>query len=1193
MNKNLRFSLLMLLLAVVSGAWAEDKWVMQSLSQQPTDGQEVVIVDLTSGTAMSNSNGTSSAPSPVAVSLNADGTELAEAPDDNIIWTVTVDDDGYLSFAAGSSYLYCTNTNNGVRVGSNDNNKFDTEGYENAAGKAVVFLKNVATSRYIGVYKESGTPKDWRCYTSINSNIRDCDIVLFVKTEDVSGKTKIATDVSFSPTEVNVDDTGSFTLTATYATGASYSITWASDDEDIIEVDNDGAYTAYNPGSANVTVTITPDDEDTYEAVSKKVKVTVKAGALENIAALTEQTTAGSYDVALNNAVVTYTNGNYAYIQDESGAVVMYKSGHGLSAGQMLNGTATVTYQLRYGNPQITALSGVTPEAGTTTPAPTEVTPDNFPVISDVLSQWFKVTGASITKNGTRYYVDLNGQNVQLYAQGDAQGFSISNFDATYTIVGFPTIYVNNGNTTLELQIFEAPEMEAGELPFVGTINGLEPLELTVGDEGEFIVDFTPYEGLTEGSDYHIYCNSDDLDIIWTASIAKVYRADAPGTVTVTVTVEPTDDEAYTTVTKDFTVTVKGAPYENIAALTEQTTAGTYDVVLNNAVVTYTNGNYAYIQDESGAVLYYKSGHGLSAGQVLNGTATVAYQLRNNNPQITSLTGVDPEAGTSIPEPTEVTPDEFPTFLTVLSQWFKVTGATITYQNDKYYVSLGGNDIQLYGQGDARNFGLESLEGTFTVIGFPTLYNDVWELQIFEVPQPEGELNDIMTDVVLEPTEMTVGDTGVFTVTGELADGAEMPTVTYGSSDETILSVTEIGEFEALAEGTVTVTVALTPQDEDAAMFNSVVAEFEVTVNSVPEPQGITYYQKITSTDDLTTGKYLIVYEPESVAFDGRRDASENTSPTSLDGAFNNTPVTISADNIIATDQPIYFTINTTNGSVTSASGHTIGVTTYGNGLKMDRANFPSHSFDFDEDGNVIMSIEIYDGETLKGTMILNYNTNKNDHRFRYYKEGSQKAIQLYKEMSSNEVPSSVAIAVGQHGAVSFSSPYALDFTDADVQAYIVTEKNGNYFNKVQVTQVAPNTGVVVEGAEGQYSVPLAELMPEALEDNLLVATSTGAYTVEEADYGRAYGLFYSTTKQAVGFKKMAVGKETAVNKCYLLLPEADGANEIFFGITDGINTVETVAPAFEGDAYNLNGQKVNASYKGVIIVNGKKVINR
>ncbi|MBR5686496.1 MAG: Ig-like domain-containing protein [Prevotella sp.] len=1158
MNKKLRYSLLMLLLAVFSTGWAEDsfEWDLTVASYSSQSADQVVwesdYATMTADKANAGTNANNYLGGDAGGHTSSrvyKGSTLTIAPESGVEIISVV-------FSA-------TSTNYASALG--------TSTWSNAT--ATVSDKTVTVTPTDGTEPMVATIGGTAGFTSVVVNY---EVV-------TSGKTPIATNVSFSPVEVDADSQGEFTLSADFADGASYSLTWASDNEDVIEVDNDGAYQANDAGTANVTVTITPDDTDNYKEVSKKLTVTVKAGTLANIAALTAQTVAGSYDVTLDNAIVTYTNGNYAYIQDASGAVVMYKNGHGLTAGQVLNGTATVTYQVRNGNPQITALSGVTPEAGTTTPEPTVVAPEDFPQIASVLSQWFKVTGATITKSGNKYYMDLNGQNVQLYGQGAAQNFSLTNLEGvTYTVIGFPTIY----NTTLELQIFEVPEMEAGELPFVGTINGLSPLEVTVGDEGDFTLDFDPYNGLIEDADYYVSYITSNADVLWYPTYGLHYSADAPGTVTVTVTVTPTDDESYLPVSEQFTVTVKAGTLENIAALTAQTNAGTYDVVLDNAVVTYVNGNYAYIQDESGAVVMYKSGHGLTAGQVLNGTATVTYQLRNQNPQITDLSGVTPEAGTTIPEPTEVAADQFPVISEVLSQWFTVPEVTITEENGKYYVDLNGQNVQLYGQGDARNFALSDLDVTYSVTGFPTLYNSTLELQIFEVPEAVGVLPDLVTEVTLSPTELTVGDNGSFELNYTVNEQAgNDPLITFVSSDPSVLEVNSDGSaYEALAEGPVTVTVTLEPQEDDAEAFNPVTVEFEVTVSAAPEPEGITYYKKITSTDDLTTGRYLIVYEPENVAFDGSLD--------NLDVDHNTQPVTISADNIIATDQAMYFTINTTDGSITSASGHTIGVTTYGNALKMDRANFPPHSFAFDDNGNVLMSLEIYDGETLKGTMILNFNSNKSDKRFRYYKEGSQKQIQLYKEYE--DVPVEVTVTVGQRGAVSFSSAYPLDFSDADVQAFIVTQKNGNYFNKVQVTEIPANTGVVVEGAEGEYAVKVAtETMPEAPEGNLLVATSTGAYTVEEADYGRAYGLFYSTAKQAVGFKKMALGKTTDVDKCYLLLPEADGANEIFFDFTDGIDTVETTAPAFEGDAYNLNGQKVNASYKGVIIVNGKKVINR
>lgn len=174
---------------------------------------------------------------------------------------------------------------------------------------------------------------------------------------------------------------------------------------------------------------------------------------------------------------------------------------------------------------------------------------------------------------------------------------------------------------------------------------------------------------------------------------------------------------------------------DNIAALTAKTETEKYLVTLSNAVVTFVNGNYAYIKDNSGAVVYYKKGHGLTAGDVLNGTATVAYQLRNKNPQITDFSGVTSVKGTA-PNPTTIAASEWSyTFNDVLSQYFKITGATITQTDSKYYVSLNNESFQLYKIGTAITE--LDLNKKYTIIGFPTLYNTTKELQIFDAPEVE------------------------------------------------------------------------------------------------------------------------------------------------------------------------------------------------------------------------------------------------------------------------------------------------------------------------------------------------------------------------------------------------------------------------------------------------------------------------
>jgi len=185
-------------------------------------------------------------------------------------------------------------------------------------------------------------------------------------------------------------------------------------------------------------------------------------------------------------------------------------------------------------------------------------------------------------------------------------------------------------------------------------------------------------------------------------------------------------------------------------------------------------------------------------------------------------------------------------------------------------------------------------------------------------------------------------------------------------------------------------------------------------------------------------------------------------------------------------------------------------------------------------------------------------------------------------------------VAIGQRGAVSYSSTKALDFTDQPVEAYIVTAKNGNSFNKKQVYKVPAETGLVVEGAEGTYKIPVAEANTsfDDFSGNLLQSTATAAFTVPDDD-NVYYGLFYSYATERVGFQKKDAGFSFGKGKSYLKLSGAmaKNFNEIFFEEATAIQGVQDDAWT-EGKAYNLNGQRVDKSYKGVMIVNGKKVVN-
>ena len=150
-------------------------WVLTDLADLTENDVFVIVGTRTDETyggnyAMPNDNGTS-APAAVAVTV-VEGT-LSGEPATNLQWNLGITDDGYIFYPNGTTetWLYCTNTNNGVRVGANADNVFTMS--ENG------YLHHTATGRYIGIYNS----QDWRCYTSEGGNIANQTFAFYKKVE--------------------------------------------------------------------------------------------------------------------------------------------------------------------------------------------------------------------------------------------------------------------------------------------------------------------------------------------------------------------------------------------------------------------------------------------------------------------------------------------------------------------------------------------------------------------------------------------------------------------------------------------------------------------------------------------------------------------------------------------------------------------------------------------------------------------------------------------------------------------------------------------------------------------------------------------------------------------------------------------------------------------------------------------------
>ncbi len=187
-----------------------------------------------------------------------------------------------------------------------------------------------------------------------------------------------------------------------------------------------------------------------------------------------------------------------------------------------------------------------------------------------------------------------------------------------------------------------------------------------------------------------------------------------------------------------------------------------------------------------------------------------------------------------------------------------------------------------------------------------------------------------------------------------------------------------------------------------------------------------------------------------------------------------------------------------------------------------------------------------------------------------------------------------VSATITEAGYASFASTSALDFSDSGITAYIATANGTDNVTMTEIAKVPANTGVVLKGTKGTVNVPVLTGDADDTTGNLL---KPGEKTVDEDE--ATAGTIYAFGKKGgqVGFVRAHEGFTIAAGKAYLDLNGklAKGADFLSFVFgdegeeTDGIKAVSTTVE--NGVRYNLAGQKVGADYKGIVIVNGKKVI--
>lgn len=796
-----------------------------------------------------------------------------------------------------------------------------------------------------------------------------------------------------------------------------------------------------------------------------------------------------------------------------------------------------------------------------------------------------EVVGKTGASSSTKQNIYVGSTAVSTETTG-VTGTNVYEIAADYQAAGnVYTLQVTSAHNSQITKILIYKKESAGDVsaPTFSVASGTsfeDNLHLTLSSETEGASIYYTTDGTTPSAESTLYTEA-GIDITATTTVKAIAVKDGVSSSVASAT--------YTKVTT----------YADLAALkAAAVSGGTYNVTLNNAVVTFVNGSNAYIQDATAGILYYSSGHGLTAGQVLNGTATVAYTVYNGLNEITSMTGATATDGGTVTATTLTAAELLANPAKYESMLVKVEGVSVTTaftsSSRAGAVEKDGSTINLYNAVSGTTFA-DMIEGnTVNVTGYPGYYNTTFQLNVYE----GGIVGDGQTTVVAAP---------VISPDSQTFSESFSATITCTTSGATIYYTLD-GSDPATATDRLTYTEAVTIPAATTTL--KAVAELDGTQSDVvtatytyKEPvapaEGTCTYVKVTDEADLVAGAtYIIVNEDNKVTMGTTGNKSRvPVAVTITDGV-----ISVDAANVATeageSDKVYEFILGGESGAWTfqdAADG------TYLTGGKSDLGTSTTAT----SSTNATIDINSIKNSTIKfGSYQLKYNATAK--MFRTYSGSTGVVVQLYRKVG--------ALKVSAAGYVTLYTNDAFVMPEG-VQGGNVKATNSDYtaleisYDYTAGTTVPARTPLLLKAEEGTYYYTLlsqntdspAELGALDVLYGSVTATTTTGNRVDGAESYRYYKLSYDTNKENLGFYWGADNGAEFQSKaglCYLAIPASNTQSQRRgFSLTEienkatGINGAATeAAPA--AAIYTLDGRRAaSTKAKGIYIVGGKKVI--
>lgn len=236
---------------------------------------------------------------------------------------------------------------------------------------------------------------------------------------------------------------------------------YAASGDRVATVDGTSGAVTVDPnvfGTTTITATFTPKDTKTYATSSASYTVNNFIKVYTSIADLKKDITIKESTFALNltNAIVTYTNKNNAFIQDESAGILIYMNNHGLNAGDTFTGIVIVKAKLYYDLAEITDWASKVEPTQSKVPEPVvvtlaELTGDNYSKYESVRC---KVVGVTVTKGMKDQDGEISQNGTIMPVRGGVKSLTM-NEGAILDMIGYPSIF----NVTKQFQVWKNSDM--------------------------------------------------------------------------------------------------------------------------------------------------------------------------------------------------------------------------------------------------------------------------------------------------------------------------------------------------------------------------------------------------------------------------------------------------------------------------------------------------------------------------------------------------------------------------------------------------------------------------------------------------------------------------------------------------------------------------------------------------------------